>query len=394
MTVTWNPSDKNANLSLSNGDLTVTDNGPNAQKAIRATQSFTTGKLYWEWTVDVLVTNSHCVGWCDSVQPLNTQIGRSTTGNGWGYHALGRFYHNNTYSSVTSFAQGDVLMFAIDIDAQKLWIGKNGTWEGGGDPATGSNPTADNIDVTPLFPGASTYEATHKGTANFLEASFVYSIPSGFVAVDSSGTVELEDIRLDLAAYYQKTEDLVSFLRAHDGIELHDIIARLEAADWEIEDFAAFLSAYFEEFQDAGMDLDAWGTHYDDFKSFLAAHFENVDDFKTALETWATEYENLISKLEAATWHINNLPAQFSTQAQDLSSFAAVLRAIKYRTKNLSLFLQAHSGFNFIDAALFLIVTDGITMNDMGLKLFAIKNVPTFRSVTAQKVSSVLHEVS
>jgi hypothetical protein len=208
------------------------------------------------------------------------------------------------------------------------------------------------------------------------------------------GSVELIDTSLELSAYHRQSQDLASFLRTHDGIEFHDITSRLEAADWDMEDLAAFLSAYYDKLQDAGMDLATWGVHYDDLKSFLAAHFQNVDDFKAALETWATRYDDHTARLQAADWHITDFAAPLGAWAQSLSPLAIILRAVKYGFKNVSTFLRAHDGIELYDLGLLLYVIEGIATNDLGLNLRVIKAGMAFRSVTAQKVSSVLHEVS
>ena len=282
MAVTWNPNDKNANLTLSNGNLTVSDDGPNAQKSVRATESFSSGKLYWEWSVDQRVTNAHCVGWCDSSQPLDYHIGRSSAGNGWGYHLTGRLYHNNSYTNVTAYDKGDVIMIAIDFGAGKLWVGKNGTWEGGGNPGAGTGETRDDIDTTPLFPGAGTYDSSHSGTANFGASSFSYSVPSGFSSVngDSGEEVKLVDASLNLSAYYQGLDDLTAFLRAHDGVELHDLQALLAAFKMKEEDLSAWLGAYFESMTDFKSHLQTWGTGYKDFKASLSLFGRKVEIFQ------------------------------------------------------------------------------------------------------------------
>ena len=354
MAVTWNPSDKNANLTLSNGNLTVTDDGPNAQKSVRATDSFSTGKLYWEWKVDARVGNAHCVGWCDASQPLSNHIGRSATGNGWGYHLTGRFYHNNTYTSVTAYDKDDLIMIAIDLDAGKLWVGKNGTWEGGGNPGAGTGETRDDVDATPLFPGAGSYDSSHSGTANFGASAFSYSAPSGFSSVNaaaSSETTELEDASLDLSAYHQGLDDLSAFLRTHDGIELHDLPALLAAFHMTEEDFSTWLAAYFE----------------------------STDDFKTSLQTWATGFKDLKTSLSL-----------FGRKVEDFSTF---LSAGKDELKDLATFLRAHDGIKMRDLITGLYVTDGVIKRDAAVKLKVIASAPVFRAITAQRVSSVISEV-
>ena len=47
-----------------------------------------------------------------------------------------------------SYTTGDILMVAWDADNNKMWFGKNGTWEQSGNPATGANPAA-TMSITP-----------------------------------------------------------------------------------------------------------------------------------------------------------------------------------------------------------------------------------------------------
>ena len=45
----------------------------------------------------------------------------------------------NTNTGWPSFADDDIVMFALDLDNRKLWIGRNDSWINSGDPAAGSN---------------------------------------------------------------------------------------------------------------------------------------------------------------------------------------------------------------------------------------------------------------
>ena len=45
----------------------------------------------------------------------------------------------NTNTGWPTFADNDIVMFALDCDNRKWWIGRNGTWTNSGDPAAGSN---------------------------------------------------------------------------------------------------------------------------------------------------------------------------------------------------------------------------------------------------------------
>ena len=80
MALTWNPDDKNANITLSNGDLTATAVGT-SHKSIRATESKSSGKWYWEYTITVGGTQYHGIGL--STAALNSYCGSSSYS--WGY---------------------------------------------------------------------------------------------------------------------------------------------------------------------------------------------------------------------------------------------------------------------------------------------------------------------
>jgi arabinogalactan endo-1,4-beta-galactosidase len=47
---TLNPSDKNAGITLSGGNLTATNNNGAQPQGVRAAHSYGTGKFYWEGT--------------------------------------------------------------------------------------------------------------------------------------------------------------------------------------------------------------------------------------------------------------------------------------------------------------------------------------------------------
>lgn len=77
----------------------------------------------------------------------------------------------------------DTLMFALDLVAGKMWIGKNGTWFNSGDPAAGTNPQFSDIPlvydwVCKGYIAANARQNTFLGSA----FPFVYSAPSGFTS--------------------------------------------------------------------------------------------------------------------------------------------------------------------------------------------------------------------
>jgi hypothetical protein len=195
MATTWNPSDEDAGVALSGGDLIATVAG--AWASVRATLAKTSGKHYFEVTLDTLLYVR--VGVATSATPLNQPIGAETTG--WAYDTFsGQKYNSSTGSYGVACAQGDVVMVAVDIDAGKIWVGKNGTWFDSGDPVAGTNPMYTDAGITNVFPATSGY--TSAVTANFGGSAFSYTPPSGFNAgweienSDITGTLAIPSLEL------------------------------------------------------------------------------------------------------------------------------------------------------------------------------------------------------
>lgn len=161
----------------------------------------------------------------------------------------------------------------------------------------------------------------------------------------------LSDSSFNLAAYYQRLTDIGTYLRAHDGIELHDFKA----------------------------ELSTWGLVVEDFSGWLAAYYESMDNLGANLSTWATGYKNLAG--------------DYDVKGQKIESFMAYLATAKDKLKNLAMLLCVADGSVLRNMAVFLSVNDGNSLKDFGMYLQALSAVPAFRSVTAHRINSVIHEV-
>lgn len=351
---TWNPDDKNANITLSNGNLTATASGT-AHKSARATLSKSSGKWYWEIEIGNPSSLYHYNGVGTAAMSLSGYVGQDVYG--WGCGANGYAYHNGNYVPIgVTFTTGDILGIALDIDAGKLWFAKNGTWVNSGNPANGTYPVySSGLAGVTLYPATGLFTDGIKITANFGESAFSYSVPSGFNAgfyESSAGTTELQDAALNLSAYYQSMSDLASFLRAHDGIELRDLPADLAAFLLNTNDLPASLSAYYQGMADLGTELETWATGYKDLGSLLSAYAEGREDLKS------------------------------------------VFNAAGLRLKDLTASLSVTDGIVLSDFGIFLSATSGDVTQDLGLYLNVMRSIPAFRTVTAQKVSAIVHEVN
>jgi len=179
---TWNPLAKSDNHTLSNGNLTITSSSYGAACATFGAQS---GKWYWEFAyTNRTATNSPVVGFGNENfnyrNPPSGYLGSDL--NGGGINTIsGTAQINATSTSYGSaISSGDLLMFAMDLDNRKFYIGKNGTWFNSGDPVAGTGqwPYSGTITGTTFFPAVNMFQDT--GTANFGQLPFAYAAPTGY----------------------------------------------------------------------------------------------------------------------------------------------------------------------------------------------------------------------
>lgn len=172
---TYDPSAKSASITLTNSNLTATGTA-GAWKSVKANAGVSTGKWYWEITIDAVVTGA-MVGVGNSAASVNNYAGVDT--NGWSYGWGGQKWHNavNTAYGAT-WTNGDVISVALDLVAGKIWFAKNGVWQNSGDPAAGTGEAFASV-TGPLFPQDSPYSSSGM-TANFGQSAMIYTVPTGF----------------------------------------------------------------------------------------------------------------------------------------------------------------------------------------------------------------------
>ena len=193
MAITWNPADKDPGLILSNGDLTANGNDGD-YCAVRATESKSSGKRYWETTLDGSQLNYHFFGIGTSAENLDQYPGYTAAGYSIRFSTGGARYkfHNGSQGSYgTGGSLGDVIGHALDLDNGKFWISINGVWIGS--PVAGTDPAFTGIAGT-FFPMIGLYGNAGDNliTAKFTSGDQTYSPPSGFISYDT-GILNLLD---------------------------------------------------------------------------------------------------------------------------------------------------------------------------------------------------------
>ena len=210
---TMNPLDNyHAGSTLSEGNLKVVGASGGWNGTNTATMGVSAGKWYWELFADT-DANVEVYGIKSGVSHTDSNYVTETTATGELGYAYVTTSGNMGYPSGNSESYGsaidadDVIMFALDMDNLKFYIGINGTWQNSGDPAGNSNGYS--ITAPPsgfYFPAVSFYvvetiylnfgspptgftissgNADGDGYGNF-----EYSVPSGFYSLCTKNLAE------------------------------------------------------------------------------------------------------------------------------------------------------------------------------------------------------------
>lgn len=167
-TTTWNPADKNANMNLSGGDLTAARAAGTGDSGVRAIASASTGKKYWEVTINTLVSTG------GDFAPAG--IANST----WNLTFIGAS-GSAGFTGSSGFVAGEVACVAVDLDARKLWARRNGgSWQPSGDPAAGTGGTDISAITGALFAAVFQKNGGDSMTANFGGSAYSQTPPSGY----------------------------------------------------------------------------------------------------------------------------------------------------------------------------------------------------------------------
>jgi len=169
-------------LTFTNGNLDVSWSASGSVYAIAAaTIAISSGKWYWE-TLQNNSTRVEC-----GIIPSASNLGSNYVGAiGYAFSSNGFSYNNGTPTNVgTLFTTGDIFGIALDLDAGKMWFSKNGSWIGGGNPATGTSPTFSGISgsFVPAFSDDTVAVSAPSVSCNFGQRAFAYTAPSGFKAL-------------------------------------------------------------------------------------------------------------------------------------------------------------------------------------------------------------------
>ena len=234
---------------MTEGNLTYADNRSSGTGQAKGTFPLSSGKWYWEVHYDYDPGASNMIGIVAVDEITNSHTAQDpNTGFGtyFAWDERGLYYeatdgsHSNT-SGHTSYSAGDIISFAMDVDAGKLFIRKNdGSFEDSGDPVNGTNPsftfTANKV-MTPIvlnyrssrhvfnFGQNPSFNSDGSITAGTQTDSggvglFVYAPPTDYLAICSKN---LPDVTIGPDSTSQADDHFNTALYTGDGNTTQDV---------------------------------------------------------------------------------------------------------------------------------------------------------------------------
>ena len=203
---TMNPLDNYyASSTFSEGNCHVLTNSSNSSFNT-STFAVSSGKWYWEAKIGSNTTVNNMFGVADRVTSSTSEtVGTFTTS--YSLLGTGRKYENNSYTDSwgDSYTTNDIMSVALDLDNNRLFFAKNGTWQNSGDPtsstgaisitaaastsngvyfpAFGDFSGSDDTDWLINFGGCPAFTISSGNADANGYGNFEYSVPSGYLAL-------------------------------------------------------------------------------------------------------------------------------------------------------------------------------------------------------------------
>ena len=166
-----NPLDKNTSATISNGNLTQ-DASASAWRAVRSTYFVSSGKWYWETTISGSGGDIGIIG----ISNASATLANIPDANAYGYNGSnGQKYTSSTNTAYgATYASGDIIGIALDMDAGTLTFYKNNTSQG----------TAF-TSLSGLFSPTFWQYAGYTWNTNFGQRPFAYTPPAGYLKLNT-----------------------------------------------------------------------------------------------------------------------------------------------------------------------------------------------------------------
>lgn len=178
---TWNPTDLDASVTLSNSNLTMTS-AAGGYRGSSGWQGRTTGKWYWEFLTGASFGGFSGGGFLKSGSSRTTYGGSG--GSGIILYASGSVWNGSSQggAGIGTLGTAQVVGMASDLDNNLNWYTKDGvTWSFSGAPASGTGGKAGGWTPGDIVKPVVVLQANgHIVTGRFRAANFTLTPPTGF----------------------------------------------------------------------------------------------------------------------------------------------------------------------------------------------------------------------
>lgn len=181
-TTTLNPSDKAANATLTNGNLTITSSS--GISGARSISSYSTGKFYAEFSIGASNASAYSreIGIANSTASLTAAGGDANSAVLFMGDPLLYINSGSTTTGLT-YTNNDLVSMAVDLTNNRIWYRLNGgNWNNNvsNDPATNIGGVAIATPTRPVFVVVKVATSGAALTANFGATAYSFTAPSGF----------------------------------------------------------------------------------------------------------------------------------------------------------------------------------------------------------------------
>ena len=298
----------------SEGNLSLVG-GSNPSKAFSSTIAASSGKYYAEFYLSSLgypsVSVSDTSLWVSNYGSGRVEGNGSITYDIVSAATTGQYFINSTTGGSALGippAAGDIIQVAFDADTRKVWFGRNGTWNGSGNPANGTNHVGavGGTDALTIvlrsesgttiagFGADPTFAGNKTSGQDTSQAEFYYAPPTGFKSLNTSN---LGTPTVNPSEYFN------TVLWAGSGSQDNDIsgVGFQPNFTWVKNRTSSREHALHDSVRGAGKELRSNSTNTESDKSTMFGPFQS-DGFRLAESSVGGAYNDSGNNYVAWNW--------------------------------------------------------------------------------------------
>jgi len=184
-----------------------TNTGDPSYFAGSGTLGVSSGKWYWEIKCISGSDSGYVVGVTGNVSGLSVLPGfpgQTWDTEGYGYYAPdGHWYNNGSDQGAygNTYTTNDIISIALDLDNNKLYFAKNGTWQNSGDPTSGATGTGALSITDPASTTGGYYHATCGSGGSATYHKYGYNFGNGYFGTTPVSSAENPDDGIGIFEY-------------------------------------------------------------------------------------------------------------------------------------------------------------------------------------------------